>query len=210
MASRTRRHCCYGLHRSRRRRRSFPRCARGPEGRRDRPRSAPWRAALAAEHPEKVATSCWSRRPTAVGSGPGSPRWDKVMGLDGADRSRRPVHEGLVRHPNPVDEDFLARERTEERGRADRCLARACCGAPRPATCRAPSPVPSKSPVMVLWGEKDKFFDLPHQEKLEKAYPEAGIPSVRQCRSQHVLGISRKERQLIDDFSAPSPRRDIQ
>ena len=30
-----------------------------------------------------------------------------------------------------------------------------------------------KAPVLVLWGDQDGLFDLSHQEKLEKAYPEA-------------------------------------
>jgi pimeloyl-ACP methyl ester carboxylesterase len=46
--------------------------------------------------------------------------------------------------------------------------------------------MPNGRSVLVLWGEKDPLFDLSHQEKLVKAYPEAEFEIFKQ-RSHNIF-----------------------
>jgi pimeloyl-ACP methyl ester carboxylesterase len=126
---------------------------------------------LAAQHPEKVGKLVLVSSTTAVGSGPGSWLWDNVTKLKAPIDPNSQFMIDWYANPNPVDEDFLTRERTESAATPLQVWNGVLWGtAVNDLTLIAPL---VKSPVLVLWGEKDGLFDLSHQEKLEKAYPEA-------------------------------------
>lgn len=126
---------------------------------------------LAAQHPDKVGKLVLVSSTTAVGGGPGSWLWDNVTPLTAPIDPNSQFMKDWYSNPNPVDEDFLTRERTESAATPIHVWNGVLWGTVvGDLTLVAPL---VKSPVLVLWGEKDALFDLPHQEKLEKAYPEA-------------------------------------
>jgi pimeloyl-ACP methyl ester carboxylesterase len=126
---------------------------------------------LAAEHPDKVGKLVLVSSTTAIGSGPGSWLWDNVMQLKAPIDPNSQFMKDWYANPNPVDEDFITRERTESAATPIHVWTGVLWGAATGDLTLIASQV--KAPVLVLWGEKDGLFDLPHQEKLEKAYPDA-------------------------------------
>jgi acetolactate synthase-1/2/3 large subunit len=60
-----------------------------------------------------------------------------------------------------------------------------------------------KSPVLVLWGEKDGFFDLSHQEKLEKAYPDAEFQVFREAGHNMFWEFPDKAARVINEAERP-------
>jgi pimeloyl-ACP methyl ester carboxylesterase len=126
---------------------------------------------LAAQHPDKVGKLVLISSTTAVGGGPGSWLWDNVTQLKAPIDPNSQFMMDWYANPNPVDDDFLTRERTESAATPLQVWNGVLWGTVvNDLTLIAPL---VKSPVLVLWGEKDGLFDLSHQEKLEKAYPEA-------------------------------------
>jgi pimeloyl-ACP methyl ester carboxylesterase len=126
---------------------------------------------LAAQHPEKVRDLVLISSTTGFTGGPGTRLWDDVAKLTAPIDPDGQFMKDRYANPNPVDGDFLARERAE--------------GAAVPLhvwkgtlwamvvndlTLIAPL---VKAPILVLWGENDPILDLTHQERLEKAYPDA-------------------------------------
>ncbi|MEQ1952700.1 alpha/beta hydrolase [Mesorhizobium sp. CN2-181] len=126
---------------------------------------------FAAQHPDKVAKLVLVSSTTAIGSGPGSWLWDNVMQLKAPIDPDSQFMKDWYANPNPVDEDFITRERTESAATPIHVWTGVLWGAATGDL--APIAPQVKAPVLVLWGEKDGLFDLPHQEKLEKAYPDA-------------------------------------
>jgi pimeloyl-ACP methyl ester carboxylesterase len=126
---------------------------------------------LAAQHPEKVGRLVLVSSTTAIGGGPGSWLWDNITKLTAPIDPNSQFMMDWYANPNPVDEDFLTRERTESAATPLQVWNGVLWATViNDLTLIAPL---VKSPVLVLWGEKDGLFDLSHQEKLEKAYPEA-------------------------------------
>lgn len=126
---------------------------------------------LAAQHPDKVDRLVLISSTTAVGSGPGSWLWDNIMPLKPPIDPDSQFMKDWYANPNPVDEDFLARERTESAATPIRVWHGVLWGTATGDLMPVASLV--KAPVLVVWGDKDPLFDLSHQEKLEKAYPDA-------------------------------------
>lgn len=126
---------------------------------------------LAAQHPEKVDHLVLISSTTGIGGGPGSWLWDNIMPLTPPIDPNGQFMKDWYANPNPVDEDFIARERAESAAVPIHVWKGVLWGTViDDLTLIAPL---VKAPVLVLWGEKDAFFDLSHQEKLEKAYPDA-------------------------------------
>ena len=63
-----------------------------------------------------------------------------------------------------------------------------------------------KSPVLVLWGEKDGLLDLSHQEKLEKAYPDAVFRIFTGAGHNMFWEFPDKAASLINEFLDIEPR----
>lgn len=126
---------------------------------------------LAAQHPDKVGKLVLVSSTTAVGGGPGSWLWDNVTPLKAPIDPDSQFMKDWYANPNPVDEDFLTRERTESAATPIH-VWNGVLWATVIDDLTLVTPL-VKAPVLVLWGEKDALFDLSHQEKLEKAYPEA-------------------------------------
>ncbi|MET0599312.1 MAG: alpha/beta hydrolase [Mesorhizobium sp.] len=158
---------------------------------------------LAAEHPEKVGALVLVSATTAVEGGPGSPRWDAVMGLAEPVDPAGPFMKERVAVQNPVDEAFLSQVRTE--GAA--VPLEVWQGMQWGAATGDVGPVAGavKAPVMVLWGEMDQVFDLPHQEKLERAYPEAEFQVFANAGHRLLWEFPEKSAKLIDEFLGAQP-----
>lgn len=126
---------------------------------------------LAAQHPEKIDKLVLISSTTGMGGGPGSWLWDNVTALKAPIDPDSQFMKDWYTNPNPVDEDYITRERTESAATPIHVWTGVLWGTViDDLTLIAPL---VKAPVLVLWGDKDGFFDLTHQEKLEKAYPEA-------------------------------------
>lgn len=126
---------------------------------------------LAAQHPDKVRKLVLVSSTTAVGGGPGSWLWDNITPLQPPIDPESQFMKDWYWNPNPVDDDYIARERGESAATPIHVWRGVLWGTViNDLTLTAPL---VKAPVMVMWGEQDSLFDLSHQEKLEKAFPEA-------------------------------------
>lgn len=126
---------------------------------------------LAAQHPDKVDRLVLVSSTTAVGAGPGSWLWDNITTLTPPIDPGSQFMKDWYANPNPVDEDFLTRERAESAATPIQVWRGVLWGtAVGDLTLVTPL---VKAPMLVVWGDKDPLFDLSHQEKLEKAYPDA-------------------------------------
>jgi pimeloyl-ACP methyl ester carboxylesterase len=153
---------------------------------------------LAAEHPEKVGKLILISSTTAVGGGPGSWLWDNVTQLKAPIEPNSQFMMDWYANPNPVDEDFLTRERTESAATPLQVWNGVLWGTVvNDLTLVAPL---VKAPVLVLWGEKDGLFDLSHQEKLEKAYPEARFEVFAGAGHNMFWEFPKDTATIINDF----------
>jgi pimeloyl-ACP methyl ester carboxylesterase len=126
---------------------------------------------LAAQHPEQVRRLVLISSTTAMGGGPGSWLWDNVTKLTAPIDPDGQFMRDWYGNPNPVDEDYLKRERAESAAVPLHVWNGVLWGTViGDLTHIAPT---VKAPVQILWGDQDALFDLSHQERLEKAYPEA-------------------------------------
>lgn len=126
---------------------------------------------LAAQHPDKVRKLVLISSTTAVGGGPGSWLWDNIMPLVPPIDPESQFMKDWYWNPNPVDEDYISRERRESAATPIHVWRGVLWGlATNDLTLTAPL---IKAPILVMWGDQDTLFDLDHQEKLEKVFPEA-------------------------------------
>jgi pimeloyl-ACP methyl ester carboxylesterase len=153
---------------------------------------------LAAQHPERVDHLVLISSTTGFGSGPGSWLWDNIMPLAPPIDPDGPFMKGWYANASPVDEDFLGRERAESAAVPIHVwkgvlwsLATADLGAVAPLV---------KAPVLVLWGEKDTLLDLSHQEKLEKAYPNAEFEIFEKGGNDMFWEFPSKAASVINSF----------
>jgi pimeloyl-ACP methyl ester carboxylesterase len=153
---------------------------------------------LAAQHPEKIDKLVLISSTLAVGSGPGSWLWDNVMKLSAPIDPNSAFMKDWYANPNPVDADFLDRERAESAAVPLPVWRGVLWGlASGDLTPIAPA---VKAPILVLWGEKDGLFDLAHQERLEKAYPEAEFQVFSGAGHNMFWEYPQKAASLIEEF----------
>jgi pimeloyl-ACP methyl ester carboxylesterase len=101
-------------------------------------------------------------------------------------------------NPNPVDEDYITRERTESAATPIHVWRGVLWGTViNDLTLTAPL---VKAPVMVMWGDQDSLFDLTHQEKLEKAFPEARFEVFAGAGHNMFWEFPQRSAEIIDDF----------
>lgn len=153
---------------------------------------------LAAQHPGKVDRLVLISSTTAVGSGPGSWLWDNIMPLKPPIDPDSQFMKDWYANPNPVDEDFLARERSESAATPIQVWRGVLWGT---ATGDLTSVAPLvKAPVLVVWGDKDPLFDLSHQEKLEKAYPDAEFETFQGAGHNMLWEFPEETAKVISSF----------
>ena len=153
---------------------------------------------LAAQHPDKVGKLVLVSSTTGVGEGPGSWLWDNVRLLKAPIDPDSQFMMDWYANPNPVDQDFLTRERTESAATPIHVWDGILWGtAINDLTLIAPL---VKSPLLVLWGEKDGLFDLSDQEKLEKAYPNARFEVFAGAGHNMFWEFPKDTATIIDDF----------
>ncbi len=158
---------------------------------------------LAAEHPDKVGALVLVSATTAVAGGPGSPGWDAVMALAEPIDPDGPFMKDRMAVQNPVDEAFLSQSRTEGAAVPPKVWQGMQWGAATGDV--GPVAGAVKAPMMVLWGEMDRVFDLPHQEKLERAYPEAEFQVFANAGHRLLWEFPEKSAKLIDEFLGAQP-----
>jgi pimeloyl-ACP methyl ester carboxylesterase len=153
---------------------------------------------LAAQHPDKVDDLVLISSTTGIGGGPGSWLWDNIMQLTAPIDPDSQFMKDWYTNPNPVDEDYISRERAESAA-VPIHVWRGVLWATVVDDLTLIAPL-VKSPVLVLWGEKDGFFDLTHQEKLEKAYPDAEFQVFREAGHNMFWEFPDKAARVINDF----------
>ena len=153
---------------------------------------------LAAQHPDKVDRLVLISSTTGIGGGPGSWLWDNILLLTAPIDPNSQFMKDWYTNPNPVDEDYITRERTESAA-VPLHVWRGVLWATVVDDLTLIAPL-VKSPVLVLWGEKDGFFDLTHQEKLEKAYPDAEFQIFREAGHNMFWEFPDKAAKVINDF----------
>lgn len=153
---------------------------------------------LAAQHPEKVAHLVLVSSTTAIGGGPGSWLWDNITPLRPPIDPNGQFMKDWYSNPNSVDEDYLTRERAESAAVPIHVWRGVLWGTVvDDLTLIAPL---VKAPVLVLWGEKDALFDLSHQEKLEKAYPDARFEVFAGAGHNMVWEFPKDSARIITEF----------
>ncbi|PSJ57211.1 alpha/beta fold hydrolase [Kumtagia ephedrae] len=153
---------------------------------------------LAAQHPDKVGKLVLVSSTTQIGGGPGSWLWDNITLLKAPIDPNSQFMLDWYSNPNPVDEDFLRRERTESAAMPLHVWNGVLWGTiVGDLTFAAPI---VKAPILVLWGEKDPLFDLTHQEKLEKAYPDARFEVFAGAGHNMIWEFPKDSAQIITPF----------
>ncbi len=156
---------------------------------------------LAAQHPDKVGDLVLISSTTGFGDGPGSWLWDNVTALKAPIDPNSQFMKDWYANINPVDEDFLTRERTESAATPLHVWTGVLWAtAVNDLTLIAPL---VKSPILVLWGEKDGLFDLSDQEKLEKAYPNARFEVFAGAGHNMFWEFPKDAATIINDFLKP-------
>lgn len=126
---------------------------------------------LTAQHPEKVNKLVLVSSTTAVGMGPGSWLWDNIMSLTPPIDPNGKFMTDWYANPNPVDEEFITPERAESAAVPLHVWKGVLWGTlVNDLSLVAPL---IKTPVLIVWGDQDPLFDVTHQERLKKAFPNA-------------------------------------
>lgn len=126
---------------------------------------------LAARYPDKVGKIVLISSTVVAGGGPGSWLWDNVMPLKAPIDPNSQFMKDWYWNPNPVDADYIDRERTESAATPIHVWHGVLWGL---ATVDlAPIASQVKASVLVFWGDQDQLFDAKHQDGLKKAYPAA-------------------------------------
>lgn len=153
---------------------------------------------LAAQHPDKIDQLVLISSTTGIGGGPGSWLWDNIMPLTPPIDPESQFMKDWYANPNPVDQDFITRERTESAA-VPIHVWRGVLWATAIDDLTLVAPL-VKAPMLVLWGEKDGLFDLSHQEKLEKAYPDAAFEIFREGGHNMFWEFPEKSAKIIRTY----------
>jgi pimeloyl-ACP methyl ester carboxylesterase len=158
---------------------------------------------LAAQHPGQVDHLVLISSTTAADAGPGSPIWNLVMNLKAPVDPDGDFMNAWYATPTPADQDFLAHARAETAAIKEQVWQGVAWGMALDDLASIAPLV--KAPVLVLWGEKDTLFDLSHQEKLEKAYPDAEFEIFEKGGHNMFWEFPDKAARVINPFlDAPS------
>lgn len=126
---------------------------------------------LAAQHPEQVGRLVLVSTSLSIGDGPGSWLWDNVTPLKAPIDPDSKFMTDWYWNPNPVDEDFITRERRESAA-TPIAVWHGVLWATAIADLTSVAPL-VRSPVLILWGDQDALFDAAHQERVRAALPKA-------------------------------------
>jgi pimeloyl-ACP methyl ester carboxylesterase len=126
---------------------------------------------LAAQHPDKVDHLILISSTIAARSGPGSWLWDNISTLQPPIDPDSQFMKDWYWNPNPVDEDFINRERAESAAVPIHVWKGVLWGT-MTQDLSAMAPL-VKAPMLILWGDQDTLFDAASQAELKKAYPGA-------------------------------------
>ena len=148
---------------------------------------------LAAQHPEKVDRLVLISSTTGFGGGPGSWLWDNIMPLTPPIDPNGQFMKDWYTNPNPVDEDFITRERAESAA-VPIHVWHGVLWATVIDDLTLVAPL-VKAPVLVLWGEKDQLLRPDAPGEAGKGLSRRRVPDLQGRRPQHVLGIPGQGRQ---------------
>lgn len=126
---------------------------------------------LAALHPERVNKLVLISSSIDAKSGPGSWLWDNIKALKAPIDPNGQFMMDWYSNPNPVDENYIARERNESAAVPVHVWNNVLNGL---AITNLQKIAPAvKAPVQIIWGDQDGLFDKAHQNELKAAYPNA-------------------------------------
>lgn len=126
---------------------------------------------LAAQHPEKVNKVVLISSSVRTGGGPGTWLWDNIMPLTPPIDPNGKFMMDWYWNPNPVDDSFIAPERTESAAVPEQVWKGVLWGLSGGDMSNLAPLV--QAPMMIFWGDQDQLFDATHQEALRAAYPKA-------------------------------------
>ena len=153
---------------------------------------------LAARYPDKVGKLVLISSTTVVGSGPGSWLWDNIMPLSPPIDPDGKFMTDWYWNPNPVDSDYIDRERAESAAVPIHVWKGVLWGlAVADLTAITPT---VKAPVLILWGDQDQLFDAKHQDGLKKAYPGAQFEAFASAGHNMFWEFPEKAGTIINTF----------
>lgn len=153
---------------------------------------------LAAQHPDKVGKVVLVSSTTAIGGGPGSWLWDNISQIKAPIDPDSQFMKDWYSNPNPVDEDYITRERAESAATPLHVWNGVLWGTVvGDLTGIAPL---VKAPMLILWGDQDGLFDASHEEKLKKAYPQARFETFAGAGHNMFWEFPGKAGTLIEGF----------
>lgn len=153
---------------------------------------------LAAQHPEKVNKLVLISSTTNAGGGPGSWLWDNVMQLKPPIDPNGKFMTDWYWNPNPVDQDFIARERAESAAVPIQVWKGVLWGVALNDLTHVEPMI--KSPVLIMWGDQDQLFDAGHQDRLKKAFPNAQFEAFAGAGHNMFWEFPEKAGVMIDTF----------
>ena len=106
-------------------------------------------------------------------AGPGSWLWDNVNKLSAPIDPNSQFMRDWYSNPNPVDEDFLARARSESAAVPLHVWKGVLYELATSDYGRLSSRI--EAPTLIVWGGKDSLFDAASQEALREAMPKAAV-----------------------------------
>lgn len=133
-------------------------------------------ATLAASQPGRVNRLVLLSSATAMPKASLDWLWQNVPGLTAPIDPESPFMRDWFANPNPVDEDFLTRERAD----AARVAPHVWTGVLLGLTAMDLGPLEARitAPTTIFWGEKDPLFDAPSQERLHAALANASTQAL--------------------------------
>lgn len=153
---------------------------------------------LAAQHPEAVNKLVLISSTTKVGGGPGTWLWDNIMPLSPPIDPNGKFMMDWYWNPNPVDQDYIARERAESAAVPIHVWKGVLWGTLLNDLTLAEPLI--KAPVLILWGDQDQLFDAAHQDGLKKAFPKAEYETFAGAGHNMFWEFPEKAGGLIETF----------
>lgn len=153
---------------------------------------------LAAQHPEKVNKVVLLSSSVKSGGGPGTWLWDNIMPLTPPIDPNGQFMMDWYWNPNPVDDSFIAPERTESAAVPEQVWKGVMWGlSSSDLSVLAPL---VQAPMMIVWGDQDQLFDATHQDALRAAYPKARFETFAKAGHNMFWEEPQRAAELINGF----------
>jgi pimeloyl-ACP methyl ester carboxylesterase len=155
-------------------------------------------AVLAATHPERVDRLVLISAALEMPEASGQWLWDNVPGLEHPIDPDSQFMLDWYWNPNPVDEDFLSRERAESAARP----AEVWMGVLQALSITDWGPMAGRitAPTLVMWGDQDGLFGAETQDALRAALPAARFETFEGYGHNMFWEVPERAGTMIADF----------